>query len=1048
MKRSFIKLVLMALFAGGMLAAAEPSSEKPLTVKGGRFLTLNTVIRVNQIEAARNLNEGSDEAAIHTPETVAAFRDAVSKGFPGAAVTWAFSWQALHDERPNYVAIRKQVVGYHKTYGDEITFIPGGFFAPMYSSRAQVNQDIKEALLKVREMVGDGYKPKSLVAGFLAAENLRYLAEEEGIHVCQGTIWSQYGIDNGDGDGSISYPYYPSREHACKPAQGKADFIDCVNLDGWTCDFLCARRFGFDGGFNSRLGVGPIESYRNLGVEKGMAEVMAVTANHFDDGFARNGFGWVANCWEISLVKGLKPEALDCLAKWLQNVRQRWPDTRMVTQGEFGEAWRREHPDNQGLNYKFVQRGTGIGGSETNLEIRWFMNADFRLALLRDWQKDEPGKVIDFTRYDLPAREPADPTAAKPSRNWSLINRINQKGRRPQDKPVRLGDLPAADLALIGKRYPELLAAGSRMSPFLGVTLSSRQPAIESLAVDGLGHGKCNDNTLHPPADAAVAFKARATAGGLEYRRPNTPDDVAPGWTIETTDRTIRFVSQYSAMEQPGPVVCNFDTTRCHTTLLGLFQKDGRMSLPAVLHLPGHGTFRVTGPGALGYESGRAFVKVTFPAATAAMPRVEYRLEVATIFPSVAGIDSDPRFDGFRRNWLNVLQLNPSRRVLSNHAASDTCGFCYYKYADIALQTPPLGENLTAMDVVRQSIEQVLAGTKTYGMPGYGDFPEVTADTYPSLIIAAYDCTLGNKDQHWLETHYAGIRQWADKMLATDRQGNGLIKYDSVTGNSGSWNEGQPKKRPSNWWDTIGFGHEDAYANALAYRALRSLEIMATALNNRDDAARYRAAAEKLRAAYFDAFYNPATGVLAGWRSADGQLHDYYFLFVNGIAIHYGLVPKDKANAIMDRLLAKMREVGYTRFDLGLPGNLISVARKDYAHKDPRFGGGLREDNADGFQRYENGGATACFAYFTLAALYDLGRREEADRMLMPMLQAFEQGKFEGKGANGLSNDWRAWDGTAWGYEGFLVDNYYALLAVLARDNAAKPKSTSNEIGP
>jgi len=29
--------------------------------------------------------------------------------------------------------------------------------------------------------------------------NLRYLAEEEGIHVCQGTIWSQYGIDNGDG---------------------------------------------------------------------------------------------------------------------------------------------------------------------------------------------------------------------------------------------------------------------------------------------------------------------------------------------------------------------------------------------------------------------------------------------------------------------------------------------------------------------------------------------------------------------------------------------------------------------------------------------------------------------------------------------------------------------------------------------------------------------------------------------------------------------------------------------------------------------------------
>jgi hypothetical protein len=439
-----------------VVAKLEPSPDEPLTVKGGRFLTLNTVIRVNQIEAARNLNEGVDEAAIHTPETVAAFRDAVSKGFPGAKVTWAFSWLALHDERPNYAAIRKQVAGYHKTFGDEVTFIPGGYFAPMYSSRKQVNLDIKDALLKIRDMVGDNYKPKSLVAGFLSAENLRYLAEEEGIHVCQGTIWSQYGIDNGDGDGSISYPYYPSREHACKPAQGKADFIDCVTLDGWTCDFLCARRFGFDGGFNSRLGVGPIESYRNLGVEKGMAEVMAVTANHFDDGFKRNGFGWVTNCWEISLVKGLPQECLPCLTQWLQNIRQRWPDAKVVTQGEFGEAWRRENPDNKNLNYQFVQRGTGIGGSEPNLEIRWFMNTDFRLAILRDWQKDEPGKVIDFTRYDLSASEPADPSADQPSRNWSLINRINQKQRRPEDAPVALKDLTHEEQDLIKKRCPGL----------------------------------------------------------------------------------------------------------------------------------------------------------------------------------------------------------------------------------------------------------------------------------------------------------------------------------------------------------------------------------------------------------------------------------------------------------------------------------------------------------------------------------------------------------------------------------------------------------------
>ena len=138
----------------------------------------------------------------------------------------------------------------------------------------------------------------------------------------------------------------------------------------------------------------------------------------------------------------------------------------------------------------------------------------------------------------------------------------------------------------------------------------------------------------------------------------------------------------------------------------------------------------------------------------------------------------------------------------------------------------------------------------------------------------------------------------------------------------------------------------------------------------------------------------------------------------------------------MDRLLAKLQQVGYKRFDLGLPGNLVPVPRKDYVHLDRRWGGGQREDNLDGFQIYENGGATDCFAYFTLAALYDLERRDAADRMLAPMLKAFEDGGFQGQGANGLSNDWKAWDGTPWGYEGFLVDNYYALLAVLAREHA------------
>ena len=277
------------------------------------------------------------------------------------------------------------------------------------------------------------------------AENMRLLAADQGIHVCQGEIWSQHGIDNGDGDGGICYPYYPSREHYLKPAQGPADFIDCVCLDGWTCDFLTARRNGFDGGFNSRLGVGPIETVGNLGVERGRKEMMATTAMHFDTGHALNGFGWVTGSGKCPIGHD------EDLAWWLAAVRERWPDTQVTTEGAYGLEWRKHNTSNAGLNYRFDARGTGAPGSEKELEIEWFMNQEFRLALLRNWQKNSPWMAIDFTRYDLPAAEPKGL-----QREWSLMNVLNQKGLRPQDKPKRLSALSAEDQRLIFTRYAAL----------------------------------------------------------------------------------------------------------------------------------------------------------------------------------------------------------------------------------------------------------------------------------------------------------------------------------------------------------------------------------------------------------------------------------------------------------------------------------------------------------------------------------------------------------------------------------------------------------------
>ena len=457
---------------GPRLARAEETrparrGSDALSLMGNRFFTFNTVVRVRQIEVTRDRAEGADESSIHGPAEARVFRETLEQGWPGARMTWAFSWLALKDQRENYRKLRELVAQYHRRYGDEITFIPGAYFANMYNSRAQVNRDLHEGLRMVSEMAGGGYRPKSVIAGFLAAENQRFLAEEEDIHVCQGNIWSQYAVDNGDGDGSISYPYYPSREHFCKPAQGPADFIDCVNLDGWTVDFLCARRVGgcwVNGKlYGSRQGVGPIETFLRLGTETGLKAVLHTTATHFDTGYKLNGFAWVTCIWELALVEGRKiygyggRNGLDGLLLWLREMRRRWPEAKCITQGEFGLLWRKRYRNNDKINYRFVQRGNGIRGSDANLEIRWFMNKDFRMALLRDWQAGSPEQLIDFTRYDLPAREPDDPPPGGHRRNWSLMNRLNQKGSRPQDKPMPIRRLSREEKALVKKWYPELL---------------------------------------------------------------------------------------------------------------------------------------------------------------------------------------------------------------------------------------------------------------------------------------------------------------------------------------------------------------------------------------------------------------------------------------------------------------------------------------------------------------------------------------------------------------------------------------------------------------
>jgi hypothetical protein len=596
-------------------------------------------------------------------------------------------------------------------------------------------------------------------------------------------------------------------------------------------------------------------------------------------------------------------------------------------------------------------------------------------------------------------------------------------------------------------------------SQYYSLALSRTTPAFASFVVDSLGRGRLGANPVLLESAGQERLRFESPAGGeFAYFTERTSSSRKPAWSIICKEKIITLRSEFSASEPLLPLVLTFNQKSNHATLLGLMKPgDRRMLLPCVLHLPDMGSCRITGnrPGlALDYDARRfvkpAFVRVAFPPATAAWPRVEYRLEIAAIFPKVKGSMGDPLYDGFRRDFLNIFQVNPRVQMLANNASSDPVAFTLFKYAEVARLAPPLVEGLTALDLVRMTLDRYLAGAKGYGQIGYAPVPDGAdiigwqtpwnaLDSNPSLIIAAGNYIEGAPDWRWARANYNGLLAWAREMMAGDRDGNGLIEYPG-SGNLGD--RPTAERRPANWWDTINFGHEDAYANALAYRACHLFAAVARRLGHPADADFFTARAAKLRAAYLPAFLNPATGVLAGWRSQDGQLHDYWFTFVSGVAITYGLVDEKDATAIMDRLLSKMSAVGYTNFSLGLPGNLIPVRKGDYVlHNSPptKFGEPSLDDGSDGFQFYENGGATGCFTYFTIKALFKLNRRGDAQRIFHPMLAGYAAGNFQGFCDDGMSKDWRDWRGGCHGYEGLLVDNYLALLAVFDDLSAFKP---------
>ena len=141
-------------------------------------------------------------------------------------------------------------------------------------------------------------------------------------------------------------------------------------------------------------------------------------------------------------------------------------------------------------------------------------------------------------------------------------------------------------------------------SAFMRVEIAQEQPAFVALAVDSLGKSKLSVSALRSPDKPQRAYQLHRVGSTFEYRTLGTPVAAPPEWSFEFSDQRIHLRSHFAGGDPPPPVVLNFNSQINHATLLGLINDDGSVRLPALLHLPDQGTFRITSSPAKGVALG------------------------------------------------------------------------------------------------------------------------------------------------------------------------------------------------------------------------------------------------------------------------------------------------------------------------------------------------------------------------------------------------------------------------------------------------------------
>lgn len=378
---------------------------------------------------------------------------------------------------------------------------------------------------------------------------------------------------------------------------------------------------------------------------------------------------------------------------------------------------------------------------------------------------------------------------------------------------------------------------------------------------------------------------------------------------------------------------------------------------------------------------------------------------------------------GLRRHWATVFScFRPEFRGFSNHSASVNCHLSQGPPLEIVAHTQRPAVGPSPLDLGRFTIERALLDGG-----GYGYHRNLYLDSDPVLLSAAGRIHQTDPNTEWLRRIEPGLVETVERMLAEVGE-EGLLVCKDLSGNLGSF------RWSSNSMDVIGFGHIDAYVNAWAYRAFRNAAAMLDDLLAHGDlAARCRDTATRLRSAYAPALVNPETGWVAGWRSRDGQLHDYGFTWVNGVALAFGLLDADAARSALANMERARQETGLPDARLGLPCNLLPIRADDQMWTK------ILNSLQPTFETYTDGSLSGWPATYYLRALSIYGLKDEARALANELADGYAAGVFNG--GNGTGHEFRSWEGLGTGYEGTLIGCFGPLYGIAIEEGILEPSN-------